>query len=104
MDVIVYRLRCFDDAYYIGSHRGSDLDVRIARTTPGWSRTAWTYRRRPVELVWCEHVCSVVEAIACERQLKGWTCAKKEGLIRGDWAAIQALSRSAEPRPSTSSG
>jgi putative endonuclease len=34
------------------------------------------------------------EAIAAERQIKGWTRAKKEALIRGDFAALKALSAS----------
>ena len=104
MDVYVYMLRCADGAYYIGSHRGSDPALRVAQHNQGLDRKAWTYRRRPVELVWAERYDLALQAIACERQLKGWTRAKKEALIRGDWAAIQELARSRTPRPSTSSG
>ena len=104
MDVFVYMLRCADGAYYIGSHRGDDLKVRVSQHNTGWSRTAWTYRRRPVELVWSEHFDSARDAIACEWQLNGWGRAKKEALIRGDWMAIRELARSAAPRPSTGLG
>ena len=104
MDVYVYMLRCADGAYYIGSHRGSDPGLRVAQHNQGLDRKAWTYRRRPVELVWAERYDLALQAIACERQLKGWTRAKKEALIRGDWAAIQELARGRTPRPSTGSG
>ena len=29
------------------------------------------------------------EALTAERQIKGWSRAKKEALIRGDWKQIQ---------------
>jgi putative endonuclease len=46
-----------------------------------------------VQLVWSEHFDRIIDAIAAERQLKGWTRAKKEALIRGDWNALQVLAR-----------
>jgi len=33
----------------------------------------------------------ITDAIAAERQLKGWSRAKKEALIRGDYDTIKAL-------------
>ena len=35
----------------------------------------------------------ITDAIAVERQIKGWSRAKKEALIRSDWASLSALSR-----------
>ena len=104
MEAFVYMLRCADGAYYVGSHRGSDVAHRVAGHNSGLYPKAWTFRRRPVELVWSEHFGSVLDAIAYERQFKGWSRAKKEALIRGDWTAVQALARGGTPRPSTSSG
>jgi predicted GIY-YIG superfamily endonuclease len=34
------------------------------------------------------------EAIQMEKRLKGWSRAKKEALMRGDWSALPLLSRS----------
>ncbi len=104
MAIFVYMLRCADGAYYIGSHRGDDVANRVADHNAGRFPKAWTHRRRPVELVWAEAFEHALDAIAVERQLKGWTRAKKEALIRGDWAAIQDLARGGTPRPSTGSG
>ena len=35
----------------------------------------------------------IVDAIAAERQVKGWSRAKKEALIRGDFSSLRILSR-----------
>jgi len=99
----VYMLQCADGAYYIGSHRGDDLQVRVAEHNSGYRKKAWTYRRRPVALVWSEHFTLITDAIACERRLKGWSRAKKEALIAGDYARIVELSNAKprSPRPSS---
>ena len=104
MDAWVYMLRCGDGAHYVGSHRGPDCADRAASHNAGVDRKAYTYRRRPVELVWCERFDLALDAISVERQLKGWSRAKKTALILGDWSTIKALARSRPPRPSTSSG
>lgn len=90
----VYMLECADGAYYVGSYRGEDLNVRVAEHNLGHRKKAWTYRRRPVELVWAEHFHRYDEAVACERQIKGWSRAKKKALIMGDYNEISRLSKS----------
>jgi putative endonuclease len=47
----------------------------------------------PVRLVYSEFFDVVADAIAAERKIKGWSRAKKEALINGDWKLIQALSK-----------
>ena len=104
MDAWVYILRCADGRYYVGSHRGPDVLVRVAQHQAGWDSKSFTHGRRPVELVWAERFQRIIDAIAYERRLKGWSRAKKEALIVGDWAELQRLAQSREPRPSTGSG
>jgi putative endonuclease len=87
----VYMLRCADGSYYVGSAR-LGLDRRLSEHNDG-TYGGYTSRRRPVVLAWAEHFPDITDAIAVERQLKGWSRAKKEALIRGDWAAIQALAK-----------
>jgi putative endonuclease len=53
----------------------------------------YTARRRPVELVWSEYFQTRYEALAVERQIKGWSRAKKEALIKGDWETVSLLAR-----------
>ena len=53
----------------------------------------YTFTRRPVRLVFSEHYERIAEAIAAERRIKGWSRAKKEAYIRGDFSALAALSK-----------
>jgi putative endonuclease len=90
MGAFVYILKCSDDSFYIGC--ANDLERRIAEHQSG-VLPGYTYARRPVTLVWSEYFDRITDAIAAERKLKGWSSAKKEALIRSDWASIRRLSR-----------
>jgi putative endonuclease len=85
-------LRCADGSYYVGSATGSDLAPRIDQHNAG-TYPGYTFSRRPVVLVWSEYFDRITDGIAVERQIKGWSRAKKEALIRADWNSISALSR-----------
>jgi putative endonuclease len=102
MGAFAYMLRCSDDSYYVGSATGDDLGPRINAHQAG-AYPGYTYSRRPVCLVWHEHFDRITDAIAVERQIKGWSRAKKQALIRGDWNAIQHLAtrRAGKPRASS---
>ena len=103
MKIHVYMLRCSDGSYYVGLTR-EGLDARVTDHRSG-RYPGYTYTRRPVELVWSEDFQWLMDAIACERRIKGWRREKKEALIRGDFAALKLLSKTAKhPHPSTSSG
>jgi putative endonuclease len=56
-----------------------------------------------VTLVWSEHFDRITDAIAAERQVKGWSRAKKQALINGDWDRVQLLSKRRAGRPRNSS-
>ncbi len=101
MAAFAYMLECSDGRFYVGSHRGEDVNGRVEEHQMGLYPKAWTFRRRPVKLVWSEQFEEITDAIACERRLKGWSRAKKQALIRGDWDAVCALARSPDYRPST---
>ncbi len=53
----------------------------------------YTSARRPVTLVWQGEFEKREEALAFERQIKGWSRAKKEALMAGDWMEISRLAR-----------
>jgi predicted GIY-YIG superfamily endonuclease len=89
MDIWVYMLQCSDGSFYVGSARYS-LDRRIAQHQSG-ELGGYTSTRRPVELVWSADFQFATDAIACERQLKGWSRAKKKALIEGDYAEVSRL-------------
>ncbi|MDZ4759875.1 MAG: GIY-YIG nuclease family protein [Alphaproteobacteria bacterium] len=93
MLVWVYILECSDGRYYVGSHRGEDPAVREAQHNAGVDPKAWTYSRRPVKLVWTTHFDRATDAIAFEQQIKRWSRAKKEAVIRNEWNALPELAR-----------
>jgi putative endonuclease len=84
----VYILKCFDGSYYTGST--SDLESRLVNHQEG-SVAGYTKNRRPVELVYSEYSEDVYEIISAERQIKGWSRAKKEALINKDFDLLQIL-------------
>src|SRR5690349_15207158 len=84
-----YMLRCSDGSYYIGSTRDS-LERRLNEHGAGVFK-GYTSSRLPVTLVWSQEFQQITDAIAAERQIKGWSRVKKEALIRGDWSEIEKL-------------
>ncbi len=103
MGAFVYMLRCADGSYYVGCATGDDLTRRVAEHQTG-AYPGYTATRRPVKLVWSEHFVQITDAIAMERRLKGWSRAKKEALIEGNWSTIAKLAkrRAGRPKPNSS--
>jgi predicted GIY-YIG superfamily endonuclease len=97
MSAFVYILRCRNGDYYTGSTRTS-LEQRVAEHNAG-RYDGFTKRRRPVELVFAQEFDRIEDAIAAERQIKGWSRAKKEALIAGDMARLRELSRNSTGAP-----
>ena len=91
MNAWVYILRCADGSYYVGSTRNS-LEDRVAQHHAG-NFDGYTSSRRPVKLVFQQDFDRITDAIAAERQLKGWGRAKKEALIAGDYELLHLLSQ-----------
>ena len=91
MSFWLYMLKCTDGSYYIG--HTEDLEERLAQHAVG-SGDAYTAKRLPVQLAFCEEFSSREEALVRERQVKGWSRKKKEALCRGDWQEISRLARS----------
>ncbi len=87
----VYILRCADDSYYVGLAQ-VDLDRRVGEHQSG-AFPGYTSSRRPVVLVWATEYERFDQAIAFERRLKGWSRAKKDAFVRGDFEHLRAKSR-----------
>jgi putative endonuclease len=88
----VYIVQCSDGSYYIGVT--NNLNRRISEHNEGIIQTAYTYKRRPVVLKYSQHFTDINNAIAWEKQLKGWSRKKKEALIEGNWDMIKELAKS----------
>lgn len=96
MPFAVYILKCVDGSYYTGSTK--DLDGRVQEHQTGEHPDAYTYSRRPVQLVWCELTETYPEAFQWEHRIKGWSRAKKEALIRGDIEGIHEIVKAERKR------
>jgi predicted GIY-YIG superfamily endonuclease len=86
----VYILRCADGGYYTG--HTTDLELRLAQHQAG-ELDGWTRHRLPVELVFVQEMGTRDEAFLAEQRIKGWSRAKKEALIAGDWDLVQWLAK-----------
>ena len=91
MGAWLYILKCADGSYYTGTTR-ADLEKRVGEHQSGVF-DGYTALRRPVKLVYSEYFERIVDAIAAERRIKGWSRAKKEALIAGDFQRLQVESR-----------
>ena len=87
----VYILECSDQSFYIGI--SSNLEKRLDEHNYGINEDAYTYSRRPVELQWYEEFQDVHQAIAAEKQIKGWSRRKKIALIERDWDKLIQYSK-----------
>jgi putative endonuclease len=86
-----YILKCSDGSFYAGST--TNLENRVKTHNQGKGAT-YTSKRRPVQLVYHEQFKSFDDAVKRERQVKKWSRAKKEALIRGEMETLQKLSKS----------
>ena len=82
-------LPCSDGSYYVG--HTNDLEQRLAAHKRG-AIEGYPLSRRPVELVFSDRFSTRQEAFHRERQIKGWSGARKEALIKGDWIGLAELS------------
>ena len=73
-----YIVACADKALYTG--HSDDLERRIAQHQQGYFETCYTFKRRPVTLIWCQEFETRIAALEAERKIKGWTRAKKLAL------------------------
>ena len=87
----VYILRCADDSYYTGFT--SNLEKRMIAHQNGNYTDSYTYSRRPIKLMFYTEFTEPHLAIATEKQIKKWSRAKKEALIRREYDSLCHLSK-----------
>ncbi len=88
----VYIVQCSDGLYYTGVT--NNLERRLWEHNTGYVTDCFTFKRRPVELKYYEHFYDVNNAIAWEKQIKGWSRKKKEALFENNWEEIKKLAKS----------
>ncbi len=85
----VYMLLCGDGSIY--TWHTDDPEARLAAHESGDFR-GYTHKRRPVKLICTDRFPTRAEALAAERQIKGWSRAKKLAMAKGDWEELTRLS------------
>jgi len=85
-----YLLECADGTLYVGST--IDLDRRLGQHQVG-EAAAYTRprRRRPVRLAWAGQFDRVEDAFRFEKQVQGWSRAKRLALIEGRYEDLPDL-------------
>lgn len=90
MQYIVYILRFSDNSLYIG--QTNNLQGRLKSHFDKTTKAAkFTKDHAHLKLVYQESYNSRLEAMRREKQLKGWTRAKKEALITGHKELLKKL-------------
>jgi putative endonuclease len=98
----IYIVECTDGSFYTGST--IDLERRLWEHNEGLGAN-YTRKKRPVRLVFAEESDSVEAAFRREKQVQGWSRAKKLAVIARNFEALPELSKAYERRfPSTGSG
>lgn len=85
-----YILRCADNSLYCGMT--TNLEKRIKEHNSSSSRGAKYLRgKTPATIVYTEDYKNIKSAMNRELQIKKWTRAKKEALIKGDAELLKKL-------------
>ena len=86
----VYILECADKSFYVGFT--NDVNRRLAEHQSGFYENSYTSTRRPVSLMYHLQFSKAYQALQFEKQLKGWSRAKKIALMNGKFNTLQILS------------
>ncbi|WP_273277595.1 GIY-YIG nuclease family protein [Maribacter polysiphoniae] len=86
----VYILLYSDGLTYTGIT--NDVARRFHEHQMGLNRTCFTFKRRPIELIFEQEFNDVVQAIYFEEKLKKWSGKKKLALANGPFDLRQILS------------
>ena len=87
----VYIVKCADQSYYTGIT--NNIELRLYGHNHGINPDCYTYKRRPVKLMFVQDFSNPKDAIAAEKQIKGWSRKKKESLFQDDWNKIHELAK-----------
>jgi putative endonuclease len=86
----MYILECIDDSFYVGSTY--DLIMRFDQHQKG-EGSNYTKVRLPVKLIYYEEFNTVKEAFQREKQIQGWTKAKKIALMKKNIKKLELLAQ-----------
>ena len=85
----VYILKCSDGLSYTGIT--NNISRRFEEHQNGLNKTCFTYKRRPLELIFHQEFNNVEQAIYFEKKIKKWSAKKKFALANGEYNLLQIL-------------
>ncbi len=85
----VYILQCSDGLTYTGIT--NSISRRFEEHQNGLNKTCFTYKRRPLELIFQQEFNNVEQAIYFEKKIKKWSAKKKFALANGEYDLLQIL-------------
>ncbi|MCF2876220.1 MULTISPECIES: GIY-YIG nuclease family protein [unclassified Tenacibaculum] len=86
----VYILKCSDEFLYTGMT--NNMERRLKEHNEGLNKNCFTFKRRPLQLMFHQKFEDVNEAIYFEKKIKKWSRQKKMSLINGDYNMLEILS------------
>lgn len=89
MSFFVYILQCADQTYYVGCT--NNLEKRLKQHNESRWGAYYTKLRRPVILKYSETFDTLLKARRREKEIKGWTKAKKEALVSDNLELLKKL-------------
>lgn len=85
----VYILECSDKLLYTGIT--NNISRRLDEHNAGADKNSFTFKRRPVEVIFHQEFNNVNQAIWYEKKIKKWSAQKKMALANGDEIRLKLL-------------
>jgi len=86
----IYILKCADGLLYTGFT--NNISRRFEEHQLGRNKSCFTYKRRPIELIFYQEFNDVEKAIYFEKKIKKWSASKKLALANDNFDMLQILS------------
>ncbi len=85
----VYILKCSDNLLYTGIT--NNIERRFNEHQKGLNKNCFTFKRRPLELIFHQVFNDVEQAIYFEKKIKKWSSKKKLSLANDDFDMLEIL-------------
>ncbi len=86
----VYILKCFDDLLYVGVT--NNIERKFEEHQKGLNKNCFTFKRKPLELIFHQVFNDVEQAIYFEKKIKKWSAKKKLALANESFDMLEVLS------------
>ncbi len=85
----IYIIECSDGLLYTGFT--NDISRRFDEHQNGLNKSCFTYKRRPLKLIFHQEFNDVEQAIYFEKKIKKWSAEKKRALANENFEMLQIL-------------